>query len=64
MKRNFSCDTLGDSTLIISTDKEDVDVIRHLHLILSHILYLIILNVITLSYINFNSVNVHLIKCY
>ena len=35
MKRNFSYDTLGDSTLIISTDKEDVDVIRHLHLILS-----------------------------
>ena len=35
MKRNFSCDTLGDSSLIISSDKEDVDVIRHLHLILS-----------------------------
>ena len=35
MKRNFSYDTLGDSTLIISTDKEDLDVIRHLHLILS-----------------------------
>ena len=35
MKRNFSCDTLGDSTLIISTDKENVDFIRHLHLILS-----------------------------
>ena len=35
MKRDFSYDTLGDSTLIISTDKEDVDVIRHLHLILS-----------------------------
>ena len=35
MKRNFSYDSLGDSTLIISTDKEDLNVIRHLHLILS-----------------------------